>query len=73
MELLAWIVILGIAVWVWQSGYTSGKREGSRKAYGVGYSRGRRASNASGCLVAILMLFVIKLAAAGAIACSLQQ
>ena len=31
--------------------YRAGKREGSRKGYGVGYSRGRRAGNSS-CFVA---------------------
>lgn len=36
---------------LWQSAYMAGKREGSRKAYGVGYARGRRAQ--SGCLVVI--------------------
>lgn len=43
-------------MWIASSAYRVGKREGSRKGYGVGFDRGRRAARNSGCLVAVVVL-----------------
>ena len=50
------MIVVFIAAWAWEAGYRAGKREGSRKAYGVGWERGRQAAQTgqSGCLVAFL-------------------
>jgi len=53
-------IIIIVAMIVFIYAYNAGKREGSRKGYGVGYSRGRRAG--SGCLI-VLFLGVLSLAA----------
>jgi hypothetical protein len=42
MDYLFWLIVLGVAGWLFQSGYRSGKRDGSRKGYHVGRSHGRR-------------------------------
>jgi len=36
------LVLIACIIWFWNTAYRSGKRVGSRKGYGVGYSRGRR-------------------------------
>ncbi len=51
---MEYIILIVIALFIWGAGYKAGKREGSRKAYGVGYARGRRASGA-GCLLVLAM------------------
>jgi hypothetical protein len=57
-------IVGGIALWLYDAAYHSGKREGSRKAYGVGYSRGRKAGS-SGCLIFFALLAIAATAAAG--------
>ncbi len=55
MEWLILLLIIGLILgWSWSTGYKAGKREGSRKGYGVGFDRGRRASE-SGCLVMLAL------------------
>lgn len=51
---------IAIAFFVYQAAYTAGKRDGSRKAYGVGFGRGYRKAkqSSSGCLVAVLVLII---------------
>ncbi len=54
---MEWLIILGLLVALgvgYDAAYRSGKQVGSRKAYGVGYARGRRAANQGGCLVLLL-------------------
>ena len=60
MEFLGFLILLGVVAWVVGAAFKAGKREGSRKAYGVGFARGRRAGakGQSGCLVVLLMAFV---------------
>ena len=41
MEIL---IIIGVGAWIYSAIYSSGKREGSRKGYGVGRSHQRRAN-----------------------------
>ena len=50
--LIGMLIVLGAIAWVWNSAYSSGKREGSRKGYGVGYARGKRGRSQSDCFVA---------------------
>ena len=45
------VIIVAIIVFVYA--YSAGKREGSRKGYGVGFSRGRRSG--WGCLVVLVV------------------
>ena len=47
------VVILAIVGWVYAVGHKAGKREGSRKGYGVGFDRGRRTRSKSGCLIIV--------------------
>lgn len=55
---MGWLVVIGIVFVVFYSmGHQDGKRLGSRKGYGVGFDRGRRASS-SGCLILIVALGV---------------
>ena len=54
MEIVGLIVLGVILVGVYNAGFGSGKRLGSRKGYGVGFDRGGRAHNSTGCLVAVL-------------------
>ncbi len=72
-ELLG-LIVLGLIVYgafaaaasAYEEGYRAGKREGSRKAYGVGYERGRREappSEATGCLMPLAALLAALLAA----------
>lgn len=49
--LLAVIIVAGYLV---NEAYKSGKREGSRKGYGVGFDRGRK-SKSEGCLLLVLV------------------
>ena len=49
------LLLLGFAFWFAQAAYKSGKREGSRKGYGVGYDRGRRHSSSNGGCLAIVL------------------
>ena len=44
------LIIGAVALWVYSTVFKSGKREGSRKGYGVGFDRGRKLSS-SGCLI----------------------
>ena len=41
-DLLFLLVFFGLPAWLLRLAYKGGKRDGSRKAYGVGRSRGRR-------------------------------
>jgi hypothetical protein len=46
------VVIIGIVGWVYNAGHKTGKREGSRKGYGVGFDRGRRSlGGQNGCAI----------------------
>ena len=63
MEITGLIVPGVILVGIYNAGFGSGKRLGSRKGYGVGFDRGRRAHNSSGCLVVVLAGLVCALAA----------
>jgi hypothetical protein len=56
-----WLLVFGIVVYaVYQSAFASGKRIGSRKGYGVGYSRGLRKSRKNeGCLVMIVAALIV--------------
>ena len=51
-ELIGLALVVGLAAWLWSTAYSSGKREGSRKGYGVGYARGKRGRSRSDCFVA---------------------
>lgn len=58
MELLILVlIIIGAAAWL--SGYKRGKREGSRKAFGVGFDRGKRSGNPKGWLILIVVLLFL--------------
>jgi hypothetical protein len=54
--LLLILVLAGFIGWIYENGYARGKRVGSRKGYGVGYSRGRRHANPSGCLIVVAVI-----------------
>lgn len=58
---LFWVLVFGVVIYaVYQSAFVSGKRIGSRKAYGVGYSRGLRKSRKNeGCLVIIVATLIV--------------
>lgn len=60
MEVLVIMAIVAVIVWYgWSTAYASGKRAGSRKGYGVGYDRGSRSKNQSGCLVVLVAAGVL--------------
>lgn len=65
MELFWLIVIVVIVIVVYNTAHRAGKRLGSRKAYGVGYARGKRSKSQSGCVV--VLLATIAVGAAGAV------
>lgn len=55
----SWVILLFLVLFVWSAKYifAAGKREGSRKGYGVGFDRGRRSAGCLillGCLVGFL-------------------
>ena len=50
------IIFIGVLVAIAYIIYKSGKREGSRKGYGVGFDRGRKSKGQSGCLLVIIFL-----------------
>jgi hypothetical protein len=54
-------VFLVITGWIYNAGHKTGKREGSRKGYGVGLDRGRRTRGQAGCLT-IFLVFGLLLA-----------
>lgn len=58
------VVIVVVLLLVWGAAHRQGKREGSRKGYGVGFDRGRRSKGKNGCLV-ILASAVATLALTG--------
>ena len=59
MEFVGFLILLGVVAWVVGAAFKAGKREGSRKAYGVGFARGRRAGAKSGCLLVLLLAFLM--------------
>lgn len=61
------VILLFFVGWIYGTGHKAGKREGSRKGYGVGFDRGRR-SKSSGCLVAIAAIIVAMATASAALA-----
>ena len=66
-----WIVILIIAAgWIYNIAHTSGKREGSRKAYGAGLRKGRAKGQSTGCML-ILLAFGVAITLAGSAVTSL--
>jgi hypothetical protein len=70
VECIAIVVLLVIAAALWslahQSGYRGGKRDGSRKAYGVGFDRSRRSRSPAqgGCVLLFALLALLALVAA---------
>lgn len=55
-SIIALILILAVAGWLYNSGHKAGKREGSRKGYGVGFDRGSRSKKKqSGCMIVIVL------------------
>lgn len=64
--ILVLLIVCAVAWWVYNSAYKSGKHEGSRKAYGVGYSRGRKQAS-SGCLIFVGLIAAAVSAAASVI------
>ena len=65
------IIVVGIVLVIFGSIFNAGKREGSRKGYGVGFDRGRRSK--SGCLVIIATTGFAVAAASAALACAIIQ
>ncbi|MCS7305037.1 MAG: hypothetical protein NZ602_08030 [Thermoguttaceae bacterium] len=65
---MEWLILLVIAAWIWNAAYKAGKREGSRKAYGVGYGRGLRASG-GGCLLMLALVGTLLALAGTLLAC----
>ncbi len=57
MECAGSLIVIAIVCWVVYSfAYGAGKREGSRKGYGVGFDRGRRGRKSqSGCLIVLVV------------------
>jgi hypothetical protein len=55
-ELLILLIIAAIGYFLYQSGFKSGKHLGSRKAYGVGYARGRKSNGQNGCLIIFVLI-----------------
>lgn len=54
--------LIGIAIWLYDMAYQSGKREGSRKGYGVGFDHGRRSRTQSGCMIIVVVAALIAIA-----------
>lgn len=73
VECLGSLILIGIVIWfVYNSAYSAGKREGSRKGYGVGFDRGRRSqASQSGCLLAVIICGLVLAATTAAFACIL--
>ncbi len=69
-NLIGVLILLGLLSWICNSAYSSGKREGSRKGFGVGYARGRQRRPPSGCLIISIAIATLAISA-GAIAASL--
>jgi hypothetical protein len=63
------LALMAFVLWLVSSAYAAGKREGSRKGYGVGFDRGRRAAGGWGCLLAALAFGLALAAAAASLAC----
>jgi hypothetical protein len=60
MEGLLLILVLAWFVgWIYENGYARAKRVGSRKGYGVGYHRGRRHADPSGCLLFVAAILAL--------------
>lgn len=64
------IVVIFVAYFVYDLAYKRGKREGSKKGYGVGFDRGKK-STSGGCLVILLSFGVILFTGTIVIACRL--
>jgi hypothetical protein len=56
MEVLVVLVMLVGGFLIYGLAYKAGKREGSRKGYGVGFARGKRSAKPSGCALVVLCL-----------------
>ncbi len=54
MGIVGLLVLAFVLFAIYNAGFKSGKQLGSRKGYGVGFDRGRRGRNSSGCLVFVL-------------------
>lgn len=67
--MLTILIVIFVAIVVYQSAFADGKRIGSRKGYGVGFDRGSR--NKSGCLFAVIGFVLVIGTVASAIACCL--
>jgi hypothetical protein len=59
VEFVGLLILLGLIAWATSAAFKAGKRQGSRKAYGVGFDRGRRAraKSQTGCLFILLLIF----------------
>ena len=68
MEIIGFLILLVFAAWVFNVAFMAGKREGSRKGYGVGFSRGRRSRGQTGCLVVMVTIGVLAIAVSKAVA-----
>jgi hypothetical protein len=55
MECIGLLIIIGVGFAIYQAIYMAGKRDGSRKGYGVGFDRGRK-SGKGGCLFFMTLL-----------------
>jgi hypothetical protein len=69
-SLIGLVILLLIVGWIYSAGHKRGKREGSRKGYGVGFDRGRRAKS-SGCLVLVVVAGLALAATTAVLACLL--
>jgi hypothetical protein len=57
METLICLIIAGfVANEMVKAAYRTGKRDGSRAAYGVGFARGRRSRQSTGCVVPLFIM-----------------
>jgi hypothetical protein len=61
------LVLLVLGYLIYHSAYKAGKREGSRKGYGVGFARGRQSRN-EGCPLTAMFVLLIFLLASKAVA-----
>jgi hypothetical protein len=59
VEFVGFLILVGVVIWIASAAFNAGKHEGSRKAYGVGFERGRRsrAKAQSGCLLVVVLIF----------------
>lgn len=59
MECLVALALIIVALFIFNAAYRAGKREGSRKGYGVGFDRGRRHRGKDGCPLTVLFFAAV--------------